>query len=165
MLPQAVEEAVRLREKLKDTVKQITLVTIGPSKAQETLRTGLAMGADKAIHIEIPDTSPSPEPLAVAKALKAVVDKEKPELVLLGKQAIDDDAGQTGQMLAGLTGWAQATFASKVEVDAPGRTVTVTREVDGGLQEVKCKLPAIITTDLRHVSLPSLFVSPWCFTS
>ena len=146
-----MEEAVRLREKLKDAVKQITLVTIGPAKAQETLRTGLAMGADKAIHIETPETAPAPEPLAVAKALKAVVDKEKPELIILGKQAIDDDAGQTGQMLAGLTGWAQATFASKVEVDEPGGTVTVTREVDGGLQEVKCKLPAIITTDLRYV--------------
>ena len=146
-----MEEAVRLREKLKDSVKQITLVTIGPPKAQETLRTGLAMGADRAIHIETPETAPTPEPLAVAKALKAIVDREKPELVILGKQAIDDDAGQTGQMLAGLTGWAQATFASKVEVDEPGGTVTVTREVDGGLQEVKCKLPAIITTDLRHV--------------
>ncbi len=146
-----MEEAVRLRERLKDSVKQITLVTIGPSKAQETLRTGLAMGADRAIHIETPETAPAPEPLAVAKALKAIVDKEKPELVILGKQAIDDDAGQTGQMLAGLTDWAQATFASKVEVDEPGGTVTVTREVDGGLQEVKCKLPAIVTTDLRHV--------------
>jgi electron transfer flavoprotein beta subunit len=143
-----VEEAVRLREKLKDVVKNITVVTIGPTKAAEVLRTGLAMGADKAIHIEIPE-SLSPEPLGIAKALKAIADREKPDLVILGKQAIDDDAGQTGQMLAGLTGWSQATFASKVEVEESKGVVTVTREVDGGLQKVECKLPTIVTTDLR----------------
>lgn len=108
------------------------------------------MGADKAIHVEVPETL-TPEPLGVAKALKAIIDRDSPNLVILGKQAIDDDAGQTGQMLAGLTGWSQATFASKVVVDEPAGIVTVTREVDGGLQEVECKLPAIITTDLRLV--------------
>lgn len=143
-----MEEAVRLREKLKDAVKNITVVTIGPTKAAEVLRTGLAMGADKAIHIEIPETL-SPEPLGIAKALKEIAQREKPDLVIMGKQAIDDDAGQTGQMLAGLTGWSQATFASKVEVDESKGTVTVTREVDGGLQKVECKLPTVITTDLR----------------
>jgi electron transfer flavoprotein beta subunit len=108
------------------------------------------MGADKGIHVEIPETL-APEPLGIAKALNQIVQREKPDLVILGKQAIDDDAGQTGQMLAGLTGWAQATFASKVEVDESRGVVTVTREVDGGLQKVECKLPAIITTDLRFV--------------
>lgn len=146
----AVEEAVRLREKLKDAVKNITVVTIGPTKASEVLRTALAMGADKGIHVEIPETL-NPEPLGIAKALREVMKKEKPDLVILGKQAIDDDAGQTGQMLAGLMGWSQATFASKVEVDEPRGVVTVTREVDGGSQKVECKLPAIVTTDLRCV--------------
>ncbi|KAG8811451.1 hypothetical protein FRC18_003505 [Serendipita sp. 400] len=144
----AVEEAVRLREKFKDAVKNITVVTIGPTKAVDILRTALAMGADKGIHIETPETA-NPEPLGIAKTLKEIVNKEKPDLVILGKQAIDDDAGQTGQMLAGLTGWSQATFASKVEVDEPRGIVTVTREVDGGLQKVECKLPTIVTTDLR----------------
>jgi electron transfer flavoprotein beta subunit len=146
----AVEEAVRLRERLKDAVKNITVVTVGPTKANEVLRTALAMGADKGIHIEIAETL-TPEPLGIAKALREVVKRESPDLIILGKQAIDDDAGQTGQMLAGLMGWAQATFASKVEVDEPRGTVTVTREVDGGLQKVECKLPAIVTTDLRYV--------------
>ncbi|KAG8763195.1 hypothetical protein FRC15_008089, partial [Serendipita sp. 397] len=121
----AVEEAVRLREKFKDAVKNITVVTIGPTKAVDILRTALAMGADKGIHIETPETA-NPEPLGIAKTLKEIVNKEKPDLVILGKQAIDDDAGQTGQMLAGLTGWSQATFASKVEVDEPRGIVTVT---------------------------------------
>ncbi|PVF98483.1 putative electron transfer flavo protein beta chain [Serendipita vermifera] len=156
----AVEEAVRLREKKKDAVKNITVVTVGPTKSSEVLRTALAMGADKGIHVEIPETL-VPEPLGIAKALNQVVQREKPDLVILGKQAIDDDAGQTGQMLAGLTGWAQATFASKVEVDESRGVVTVTREVDGGLQKVECKLPAIITTDLRlneprYTSLPNI---------
>lgn len=156
----AVEEAVRLRERLKDAVKNITVVTIGPTKASEVLRTALAMGADKAIHVEIPET-PGPEPLGIAKALKEVVGREKPDLVILGKQAIDDDAGQTGQMLAGLLGWSQATFASKVDVDEVKGVATVTREVDGGLQKVECKLPTIVTTDLRlneprYTSLPNI---------
>lgn len=152
----AVEEAVRLREKLKDAVKSIKVVTIGPPKSAETLRTALAMGADSGIHVEIPDSAPTPEPLGVAKALRAVIEKQKEnggvDLVILGKQAIDDDQGQTGQMLAGLLDWPQATFASKVVVDAAKKEVNVTREIDGGLQELKCKLPLIVTTDLRCVS-------------
>jgi electron transfer flavoprotein beta subunit len=154
-----VEEAVRLRDRLKDSsdpVKSIRVVTIGPSKASETLRTALAMGADSAIHIETSDSSASPEPLGVAKALHAVLQHEEKngraaDLVILGKQAIDDDAAQTGQMLAGLWkgGVAQATFASKVEVDTEKKTVDVTREVDGGLEKVRCKLPVVVTTDLR----------------
>ncbi|KAI0088521.1 electron transfer flavoprotein beta subunit [Irpex rosettiformis] len=156
----AVEEAVRLREKLKDAVKSIKVVTVGPPKAAETLRTALAMGADSGIHVEIPDSAPAPEPLGVAKALRAVIEKESGgvDLVILGKQAIDDDQGQTGQMLAGLLDWPQATFASKVVVDAGKKEANVTREIDGGLQEVKAKLPLIITTDLRCVSLRSLSV-------
>lgn len=156
----AVEEAVRLREKLKDAVKNITVVTIGPSKAAEVLRTALAMGADKGIHVEIPETL-TPEPLGVAKALRAVIERgsEKPDVVIMGKQAIDDDASQTGQMLAGMMGWSQATFASKVEVDEPKGVVTVTREVDGGLQKVECKLPTVVTTDLRYVDFTSIFSS------
>lgn len=147
----AVEEAVRLREKLKDQVKSIKVVTIGPTKAAETLRTALAMGADSGIHVEVPDSSPSPEPLGVAKALRAVIEREKEgvDLVIMGKQAIDDDAGQTGQMLAGLLNWAQATFASKVVIDPAKKEANVTSEIDGGLQELKCKLPLIVTTDLR----------------
>ncbi len=142
-----MEEAVRLRERAKDTVKRITAVTIGPTKAQETLRTALAMGADDAIHIETPESA-IVEPLAVAKLLKAVLDQKGPyDLAIMGKQAIDDDAGQTGQMLAGLTGWAQATFASKLEL-GEGKA-RVTREIDGGLEEVEVKLPAVVTADLR----------------
>ena len=149
----AVEEAVRLREKLKDEVKSIKVVTIGPPKASETLRTALAMGADAGIHIEVPDSAPAPDPLGVAKALRAVIEKEKDnggvDLVIMGKQAIDDDAGQTGQMLAGLMDWAQATFASKVVVDPKAKVAEVTREIDGGLEEIKCRLPLVVTTDLR----------------
>lgn len=147
----AVEEAVRLREKLKDVVKSIKVLTVGPPKAADTLRTALAMGADSGIHIELPETAPSPEPLSVAKLIKASIEKQKDpiDLVIMGKQAIDDDAGQTGQMLAGLLGWSQATFASKVEVDEPNKVALVTREIDGGLQEVRCKLPLVVTTDLR----------------
>lgn len=150
----AVEEAVRIRERLKDKVKSIKVVTIGPPKSVDTLRTALAMGADSAIHVEVPENAPPPEPLGIAKALRAIIDKEKNaggvDLVIMGKQAIDDDAGQTGQVLAGLMDWAQATFASKVEVDADKREINVTREIDGGLQELKCKLPLVITTDLRY---------------
>ncbi|KAH7885164.1 hypothetical protein F5I97DRAFT_1830377 [Phlebopus sp. FC_14] len=147
----AVEEAVRIRERLKDAVKSIKVVTIGPPKSTETLRTALAMGADSAIHVEIPESAPAPEPLGVAKTLKAIIDhqKEGVDVVILGKQAIDDDAGQTGQMLAGLLDWSQATFASKVEVDAMQKVANVTREIDGGLETLRCRLPLIITTDLR----------------
>ncbi|KDQ62163.1 hypothetical protein JAAARDRAFT_148853, partial [Jaapia argillacea MUCL 33604] len=159
----AVEEAVRLREKLKDAVKSIKVITIGPPKASETLRTALAMGADAGIHVEVPEASPSPEPLGVAKALQAVIKREKEgvDLVILGKQAIDDDAGQTGQMLAGLMGWSQATFASKIVVDTEKKEASVTREIDGGLEEIRCRLPLVLTTDLRlneprYASLPNI---------
>jgi electron transfer flavoprotein beta subunit len=150
----AVEEAIRLKEKKVAT--EIVVVSIGPAKAQETLRTALAMGADRAILVT---SDQDVEPLAVAKILQKIVAEEQPGLVILGKQAIDDDANQTGQMLAALLGWAQGTFASKVEVD--GETVNVTREVDGGLETLQLKLPAIITTDLRlneprYASLPNI---------
>ncbi|KAJ7860498.1 hypothetical protein B0H13DRAFT_2073757 [Mycena leptocephala] len=148
-----VEEAVRLRERLKDAVKSIKVVTIGPPKASETLRTALAMGADSALHVEIPESAPAPEPLGVAQALRAIINREKEtggvDLVIMGKQAIDDDAGQTGQMLAGLLGWGQATFASKVEVDAGKGEAMVMREIDGGSEEIRCRLPLVVTTDLR----------------
>ncbi|SFK75315.1 electron transfer flavoprotein subunit beta/FixA family protein [Methylorubrum salsuginis] len=150
----AVEEAIRLKEKGKAT--EIVAVSIGPQQAQETLRTALAMGADRAILIK---TDVNCEPLAVAKLLKAVVEKENPELVILGKQAIDDDSNQTGQMLAALLGWPQGTFAFKLEFGEGA--IDVTREVDGGLQTVALKLPAIVTTDLRlneprYASLPNI---------
>ena len=138
----AVEEALRLKEAGKAT--EVVVVSIGPAQASETIRTGLAMGADRGILVK---AEGNVEPLAVAKILKAIVDEEKPGLVILGKQAIDDDSNQTGQMLAALLGWSQATFASKLEVD--GADFKVTREVDGGLQTVKLKGPAIVTTDLR----------------
>ena len=150
----AVEEAIRLRE--KGAASEIVAVSIGPAKAAETLRTALAMGADRAILVE---TEEAVEPLGVAKILKAICDEEQPGLVVMGKQAIDDDSNQTGQMLAALTGRPQGTFASKVEVE--GDHVTVTREVDGGLETVKLALPAIVTTDLRlneprYASLPNI---------
>jgi electron transfer flavoprotein beta subunit len=150
----AVEEAIRLKEKGKAT--EIVAVSIGPQQAQETLRTALAMGADRAILVK---TDAHVEPLAVAKILKAIVEKESPELVILGKQAIDDDSNQTGQMLAALLGWPQGTFAFKVEFG--DGAIDVTREVDGGLQTVTLKLPAIVTTDLRlneprYASLPNI---------
>ncbi|MHB9801360.1 electron transfer flavoprotein subunit beta/FixA family protein, partial [Pseudomonas sp. MT3] len=138
----AVEEAVRLKE--KGVATEIVAVSVGPNAAQEQLRTALALGADRAILVESNDELSS---LAIAKALKAIVDKEQPQLVILGKQAIDSDNNQTGQMLAALTGYAQGTFASKVEV--AGDKVNVTREIDGGLQTVALNLPAIVTTDLR----------------
>jgi electron transfer flavoprotein beta subunit len=152
----AVEEAVRLKE--KSGAKEVVVVSIGSTKAQETLRTALAIGADRAILIETPEGT-AVEPLAVAKLLKAVVDAETPDLVILGKQAIDDDCNQTGQMLASLRDWPQGTFASKVVPEAG--SVTVTREVDGGLETVKLKLPAVVTTDLRlneprYPSLPNI---------
>jgi electron transfer flavoprotein beta subunit len=150
----AVEEAIRLRE--KGVATEIVAVSVGPQKAQETLRTALAMGADRAILVMTDDEV---EPLAVAKILKAIADEEQPGLVILGKQAIDDDSNQTGQMLGALLGWGQGTFASKVEVS--GESVAVTREVDGGLETVSLKLPAIVTTDLRlneprYASLPNI---------
>ncbi|GGK17796.1 electron transfer flavoprotein subunit beta/FixA family protein [Salinarimonas ramus] len=150
----AVEEAIRLKE--KGVATEIVAVSIGPQQAQETIRTALAMGADRGILVK---TDGVVEPLAVAKILKAIVANESPDLVIMGKQAIDDDCNQTGQMLAALLGWAQGTFASKVE-PAEG-TVDVTREVDGGLQTVTLKLPAIVTTDLRlneprYASLPNI---------
>jgi electron transfer flavoprotein beta subunit len=150
----AVEEAIRLKEAGKAT--EIVAVSIGPQQASETIRTALAMGADRGILVK---TDAPVEPLAVAKILKALVDAEKPGLVILGKQAIDDDSNQTGQMLAALLGWPQGTFASKVTID--GDAISVTREVDGGLQTVKLKSPAIVTTDLRlneprYASLPNI---------
>jgi len=161
----AVEEAVKLRERNKDSIQSIKVVTIGPTKAQETLRTGLAMGADAGIHIETPE-SLLVEPLGVAKALQAVLKKqedagEKVDLIIMGKQAIDDDMGQTGQVLAGLLGWGQATFASSVVISKDEKTVNVRREIDGGMEELAVKLPAIITTDLRlneprYASLPNI---------
>src|ERR1700716_2411203 len=150
----AVEEALRLREAGKAT--EVVVVSIGPAQAGETIRTALAMGADRGILVK---ADGNVEPLAGAKILKAIADEEKPGLVILGKQAIDDDSNQTGQMLAALLGWSQATFASKLEVD--GSDFKVTREVDGGLQTVKLKGPAIVTTDLRlneprYASLPNI---------
>ncbi len=150
----AVEEALRLKEGGKAT--EVVAVSIGPAQAAETIRTALAMGADRGIHIK----SDAPvEPLGVAKVLKAVTEREQPGLVILGKQAIDDDSNQTGQMLAALLGWPQATFAFKLEAD--GANIQVTREVDGGLQTVKLQGPAIVTTDLRlneprYASLPNI---------
>ncbi|KAH0586478.1 hypothetical protein H2248_007710 [Termitomyces sp. 'cryptogamus'] len=158
-----VEEAVRLRERHKDQVKSIKAVTIGPPKAIEILRSALAMGADSSIHVEIPENSPALEPLAVAKTLREIIKRQKEgvDVVILGKQAIDDDLGVTGQMLAGLLGWSQATFASKVEIDHAKKEALVTREIDGGGEEVRCRLPVIITTDLRlneprYASLPNI---------
>ncbi|MBA4796471.1 electron transfer flavoprotein beta subunit [Rhizobium rosettiformans] len=150
----SVEEALRLKEAGK--AEEVVVVSIGPAKAEETLRTALAMGADRGILIETDETV---EPLAVAKLLKGVVEAEAPGLVIVGKQAIDDDSNQTGQMLAALLGWGQATFASKLELGAD--KATVTREVDGGLQTIDVKLPAIVTTDLRlneprYASLPNI---------
>jgi electron transfer flavoprotein beta subunit len=149
-----VEEAVRLKE--KNAATEIVAVSIGPQQAQETIRTALAMGADRGILVQ---TDAEMQPLAVAKVLKALVDKENPRLVILGKQAIDDDCNQTGQMLAALLGWAQGTFASKLTLGA--ETAEVTREVDGGLETVELKLPLVMTTDLRlneprYASLPNI---------
>ena len=150
----AVEEAIRLKEAGKAT--EIVCASIGAAQSAETIRTALAMGADRGILVK---TDGAVEPLAVAKILKAIAEAEKPGLIIMGKQAIDDDCNQTGQMLAALLGWPQGTFASKVTLD--GDAVTVTREVDGGLQTVKLKTPAIVTTDLRlneprYASLPNI---------
>jgi len=150
----SIEEAIRLRE--AGTATEIIAVSIGPQQAQETIRTALAMGADRGILVKTDDLV---EPLAVAKILKAIVAEEQPGLVIVGKQAIDDDSNQTGQMLAALLGWSQGTFASRIAID--GDTINVTREVDGGLQTIALKMPAIVTTDLRlneprYASLPNI---------
>ncbi|MGB0571426.1 MAG: electron transfer flavoprotein subunit beta/FixA family protein [Alphaproteobacteria bacterium] len=150
----AVEEAVRLKEAGK--AEEVIAVSLGVAQCQETIRTALAMGADRGIHVASDDEL---EPLAVAKLLKALVDRESPELVILGKQAIDDDSNQTGQMLAALLGWPQATFASELELG--DGTAKVTREIDGGLETIDINLPAIVTTDLRlneprYASLPNI---------
>ena len=153
----AVEQAVRMKE--AGTVTEIVVVSIGVPQCQETLRTALAMGADRAILVEV---ATEVQPLAVAKLLKALVDREQPGLVLMGKQAIDDDCNQSGQMLAGLLGWPQATFISKIEVT--GDHADITREVDGGLESITVKMPAVVTADLRlneprYVTLPNIMKS------
>jgi len=150
----AVEEAVRLKE--SGVVSEIVAVSVGGAPCQETLRTALALGADRAIHVE---TDQETQPLGVAKVLEKIVSTEEPQAVIMGKQAIDDDFNQTGQMLAAKLGWSQATFASKVEVD--GSAALVTREIDGGLETLKVTLPTVITTDLRlneprYVTLPNI---------
>ncbi len=154
----AVEEALRLKE--AGIASEIVAVSCGPQACQETLRTALALGADRAILVE---TDVELQPLAVAKLLRAIVQKENPQLVILGKQAIDDDCNQTGQMLAALLGWSQATFASKVKISdaANAKAAEVTREVDGGLETISIKMPAVVTTDLRlneprYVTLPNI---------
>ena len=154
----AVEEAIRLKE--AGTASEIVAVSCGVQACQETLRTALALGADRAILVE---TDVELQPLAVAKLLRAIVQKENPQLVILGKQAIDDDCNQTGQMLAALLGWSQATFASKVKISdaADAKAAEVTREVDGGLETISIKMPAVVTTDLRlneprYVTLPNI---------
>ncbi len=166
----AVEEATRLKE--SGAATEVIAISCGVAQSQETLRTALAIGADRATLVQ---TDAELQPLAVAKLIKAVVDKEQPQLVILGKQAIDDDANQTGQMLAALLDWPQATFASKIEVS--GDSVSVTREVDGGLETLKLSLPAVITTDLRlneprYVTLPNIMKAkkkpletPWLLVS
>ncbi|ORY83886.1 hypothetical protein BCR37DRAFT_378896 [Protomyces lactucae-debilis] len=153
-----VEEAIRIREKHKDRVEDVLAVSAGPMKAQDTLRTAMAMGADRGTLVEIAEGE-ALEPLTVAKILKAVAEKEKSNFIFLGKQSIDDDCNQTGQMLAGLLGWSQATCASKVTID--GDKVTVEREVDGGTEVLEAELPIVITTDLRlneprFASLPNI---------
>ncbi len=150
----AVEEGLRLRE--AGVATEVVAMSVGPQAAQETLRTALAMGADRGILVKTDETV---EPLGVAKLMKAVVEEEKPDLIIVGKQAIDDDSNQTGQMLAALLGWSQGTFASEVNLD--GGTAKVTREVDGGLQTIELKMPAVVTTDLRlneprYASLPNI---------
>ena len=150
----AVEQAVRMKE--AGVVTEIVVMSVGALQSQETLRTAMAMGADRGILVE---TAPDVEPLAVAKLVKAIIDKEQPKLVITGKQAIDDDSNQTGQMIAALLGWPQATFISSITVN--GDTAEVTREIDGGLEKLTIKLPAVVTTDLRlneprYVTLPNI---------
>ncbi|KAL0264675.1 putative electron transfer flavoprotein subunit [Diplodia seriata] len=158
----SVEEAVRLRERKAQEVEEIVAWSAGPAKAQDVLRTAMAMGADRSVHVQTADGGGAAgdlEPLGVAKMLQKAVEEEKSNLVILGKQSIDDDANQTGQMLAGLLGWAQATQASKVEIKDD--VCTVTREVDGGVETLRAKLPMVVTTDLRlneprYASLPNI---------
>jgi electron transfer flavoprotein beta subunit len=155
----AVEEAVRLKE--RGVAEEVVAVSLGVQQCAETIRTALAMGADRGIHVKAEEVL---EPLAVAKLLKVLVERESPGLVILGKQAIDDDANQTGQMLSALLGWSQATFASKLELgdgSAPGDVATVTREIDGGLETIEVRLPAVVSVDLRlneprYASLPNI---------
>jgi electron transfer flavoprotein beta subunit len=154
----SIEEAVRLRER-KVPIAEIVAFSAGPPKSQDILRTAMAIGADRGIHVVVEEKDPQLEPLGVAKLLKKVVEAEKTDLVILGKQSIDDDAGQTGQMLAGLLNWPQATQASKVQIE--DGMVTVVKEVDGGVETVRAKLPMVITTDLRlneprYASLPNI---------
>ena len=149
-----VEEAVRLKEAGK--AEEVIVVSMGPKQCQDTIRTGLAMGADRGIHVETEDDL---EPLAVAKLLKALIDKEQPGMIIVGKQAIDGDNNQTGQMLSAITGWSLASFASNIDID--GDSMNVTREIDGGLQNIKITMPAVVTTDLRlneprYASLPNI---------
>ena len=149
-----VEEAVRLKEAGK--ADEVVVVSMGPKQCQDTIRTGLAMGADRGIHVETEDDL---EPLAVAKLLKALIDKEQPGMIIVGKQAIDGDNNQTGQMLSAITGWSLASFASNIDID--GGSMNVTREIDGGLQNIKITMPAVVTTDLRlneprYASLPNI---------
>lgn len=149
-----VEEAVRLKESGK--ADEVVVVSMGPKQCQDTIRTGLAMGADRGIHVETEDDL---EPLAVAKLLKALIDKEQPGMIIVGKQAIDGDNNQTGQMLSAITGWSLASFASNIDID--GDSMNVTREIDGGLQNIKITMPAVVTTDLRlneprYASLPNI---------
>ena len=149
-----VEEAVRLKEAGK--ADEVVIVSMGPKQCQDTIRTGLAMGADRGIHVE---TDEDLEPLAVAKLLKALIEKEQPGMLIVGKQAIDGDNNQTGQMLSAVTGWSLASFASNIEID--GDQLNVTREIDGGLQNIKISMPAVVTTDLRlneprYASLPNI---------
>lgn len=156
----AVEEAVRLRERFKDQIENITVVSIGPPKTADVLRTALAMGADSAIHVEVKDGDVV-EPLAVARGLKEIIGSEKPDIVIMGKQAIDDDSSQVGGMLAGMLSWPQANFASKLDLDTSAKTIKVAREIDGGLETLSMSLPAIVTTDLRlneprYASLPNI---------
>lgn len=159
----SIEEAVRLRERKAPAVADILAVSAGPAKSVDVLRTAMAMGADRGLHVQVDESADQAglEPLAVAKLLREVATKEKSDLIILGKQSIDDDACQTGQMLAGLLGWPQATQASKVEMGSDGKSVSVTREVDGGVETLKMPLPMIVTTDLRlneprYASLPNI---------
>lgn len=157
----SIEEAVRLRERKTKPVEDILAFSAGPAKAADVLRTAMAMGADRSIHLLVEEKEGELEPLGVAKVLKKVVEEEKRNLVILGKQSIDDDAGQTGQMLAGLLEWPQATQASRVEVEKDSDEITVTREVDGGVETLRAKLPMVVTTDLRlneprYASLPNI---------
>lgn len=155
----SLEESVRLRERHSaSVVPDILAFSAGPAKAADTLRTAMAMGADRSLLVEVSDADGDLEPLAVAKLLREVVRAEDRNLVVLGKQSIDDDSGQTGQMLAGLLGWSQATQASKVELDVDGGWVKVTKEVDGGTEVVRAKLPMVVTTDLR-LNEPYVFLS------